>query len=122
MHEPLPSRTRSNTSPRASPAATTPLNPQRTSRKHSYRKASPQFASASPMSSPDPASAEGSRTRLAEIATTLSELRPTTTGPYDIAVGLPLEIGPLPYAKAPVGGRGRVRTCDRSGVSRVLFR
>ena len=51
-------QTRSNTSARASPTATTPPNPQRTSLNHSYRKASPQFGSASPTSSPDPASAD----------------------------------------------------------------
>src|SRR6266540_5562505 len=63
-----PNQTRSNTSPHASPAATTPPNPQRTSLNHSYRQASPRFESASPTSSHDPASADttprpkGSRT------------------------------------------------------------
>src|SRR6266536_391946 len=53
-----PSQTRSNTSPHASPTATTPPDPQRTSLNHSYRQASPQFGSASPTSSHDPASAD----------------------------------------------------------------
>jgi hypothetical protein len=35
-----PSQTRSNTSPHASPTATTPPSPQRTSLNHSYRQAS----------------------------------------------------------------------------------
>ena len=49
-----PGQTRSHTSP----TATTPLSPQRTSLHHSYRQASPQFGSASPTSSHDPASAD----------------------------------------------------------------
>src|SRR5262249_40193840 len=53
-----PSQTRSNTSPHASPTVTTPPSPQRTSLNRSYRRASPQFASASPTSSHDPAWAD----------------------------------------------------------------
>src|SRR5204863_7650800 len=49
---------RPNTSPHAPPTATTPPSPQRTSLNHSYRQASPQFGSASPTSSHDPASAD----------------------------------------------------------------
>jgi hypothetical protein len=57
-HRSQPNQTRSNTSPHASPTATTPSDQQRPSLNHSYRQASPQFGSASPTSSHDPASVD----------------------------------------------------------------
>jgi hypothetical protein len=62
-HKSPPSQTESNTSQQASPTATTPPNPQRSSLNHSYRQASPQFESASAKSSHDPASADTSHAR-----------------------------------------------------------
>lgn len=38
--------------------------------------------------------------QLAEIAATLADLRPNTTTDYDIAVGLPHGVDPLPYVEA----------------------
>ncbi|MFF7244452.1 LLM class flavin-dependent oxidoreductase [Embleya sp. NPDC008237] len=38
--------------------------------------------------------------RLAEVVATLAELRPGASGPYEIAVGLPFDVDPLPYAAA----------------------
>lgn len=35
--------------------------------------------------------------QLAEIVATITDLRPHTTGPYDVAVGLPLGVDPEPY-------------------------
>lgn len=38
--------------------------------------------------------------QLAEIVATIAQLRQHTTGAYDIAVGLPIDVDPLPYVKA----------------------
>lgn len=38
--------------------------------------------------------------QLAEIVTTIVPLRPPTTAVYDIAVGLPIGVDPLPYVEA----------------------
>lgn len=38
--------------------------------------------------------------QLAEIAATITDLRSGVAGPYDIAVGLPFDADPLPYAAA----------------------
>jgi len=38
--------------------------------------------------------------QLAEIVATITDLRSGVTGPYDIAVGLPFDADPLPYAAA----------------------
>jgi len=38
--------------------------------------------------------------QLAEIVATLTELRPGGTGPYEIAIGPPFGVDPLPYAAA----------------------
>lgn len=38
--------------------------------------------------------------QLAEVVATITDLRPSVTGPYDIAIGLPVDVDPLPYAAA----------------------
>ena len=38
--------------------------------------------------------------QLAEVVATLTELRPGGTGPYEIAIGPPFGVDPLPYAAA----------------------
>ncbi|WP_331767767.1 hypothetical protein [Embleya sp. NBC_00896] len=38
--------------------------------------------------------------QLAEVVATLTELRAGVTGPYEIAISLPLDADPLPYAAA----------------------
>jgi alkanesulfonate monooxygenase SsuD/methylene tetrahydromethanopterin reductase-like flavin-dependent oxidoreductase (luciferase family) len=38
--------------------------------------------------------------QLAEVVATITGLRPGATAPYDVAVGLPLDVDPLPYAAA----------------------
>jgi alkanesulfonate monooxygenase SsuD/methylene tetrahydromethanopterin reductase-like flavin-dependent oxidoreductase (luciferase family) len=38
--------------------------------------------------------------QLAQVVATITDLRSGATGPYDIAVGLPLDADPLPYAAA----------------------
>ncbi len=38
--------------------------------------------------------------QLAEIVATITDLRPGDAGPYDIAIGLPYDADPLPYAAA----------------------
>ncbi|HEX2133661.1 MAG TPA: LLM class flavin-dependent oxidoreductase [Actinophytocola sp.] len=38
--------------------------------------------------------------QLAEIVATITDLRPGVAGPYDIAIGLPFDADPLPYAAA----------------------
>jgi alkanesulfonate monooxygenase SsuD/methylene tetrahydromethanopterin reductase-like flavin-dependent oxidoreductase (luciferase family) len=38
--------------------------------------------------------------QLAEVVATITELRSGETGPYDIAIGLPFNADPLPYAEA----------------------
>lgn len=38
--------------------------------------------------------------QLAEIVATITDLRPSVTGPYDIAIALPFDADPLPYAAA----------------------
>lgn len=38
--------------------------------------------------------------QLAEVVATIGELRTGKTDPYDIAVGIPLDVDPLPYAAA----------------------
>jgi alkanesulfonate monooxygenase SsuD/methylene tetrahydromethanopterin reductase-like flavin-dependent oxidoreductase (luciferase family) len=38
--------------------------------------------------------------QLAEVVATITDLRPSGTGPYDIAIGLPVDVDPLPFAAA----------------------
>jgi hypothetical protein len=38
--------------------------------------------------------------QLAEIVATIGQLRPHATGTYDIAVGLPIGVDPVPYVEA----------------------
>ena len=38
--------------------------------------------------------------QLAEVVATIGELRVGKTSPYDIAIGIPFDVDPLPYAAA----------------------